>query len=63
MSRNEDYIKAAFAIYEEALNAILQHSSKKVNPDLFDKLMGLNARHLIDNLDKALVLFKDKEKE
>lgn len=62
MLRNEDYIKAAFVIYEEALNAILRHCSKKANPDLFDKLIGLNDRHLIDNLDKALVLFKDKEK-
>lgn len=63
MSRVNDYtnnIKAAFAIYDETLCAILHTNLQKMEPDVFRKLIELNLRHLFDNLDKALVLFKDK---
>lgn len=62
MTRNNDYIKAAFVIYNETISLILNNVTMKRDPELFAKLIQLNNEHLIENLNKALVLFKDKEK-
>lgn len=58
--KNNDYIQEAFTIYEQLGHAILNANIQKRDTDLYDKLIALNNRHLIDNLDKALYLFKDK---
>lgn len=62
MTKNSDYIKAAFIIYKETIGWITIHVNNKMDPELFAKLKKLNNKHLIENLDKALVLFKEEKK-
>ena len=62
MTKNSDYIKAAFIIYEQTIGWITSNVSNKIDPELFAKLIELNNKHLIENLDKALVLFKEEKK-
>lgn len=61
MKVQNNNVKAIFEIYNETLNEILNTDIMKRHPELFAKLIELNNKHLIENLDKALVLFKDKE--
>lgn len=63
MSRDNDYIKSVFAVYKETINEIVANTDiMKRDPELFAKLIELNNKHLIENLDKALVLFKEENK-
>lgn len=61
MTKNSDYIKATFIIYEQTLNRIISYVNQKGDSELFAKLIELNNKHLIENLDKALVLFKEEK--
>lgn len=62
MSRNSEFISEAFDIYNEALNTIILSEPIKKQEELFANLIELNNKHLIDNLDKALKLFKEEVK-
>lgn len=55
-------IKAVFEIYKETLNEILNADIIKRHPELFAQLIELNNKHLIENLDKSLVMFKEENK-
>lgn len=62
MSKNSEYIKEAFNIYEETLDELITSKVLKKQDELFANLIELNNEHLIDNLDKALRLFKEEDK-
>ena len=62
MSKNSQYIKEVFNIYDETLNTIILSDPIKKQEELFANLIELNNKHLIDNLDKALRLFKEEVK-
>ena len=59
--QNND-VKAVFEIYKDTLNEILNTDLMKRQPELFAQLIELNNKHLIENLDKALVIFKEENK-
>lgn len=62
MSRNKEYIQEAFDIFNETFDKLIFSDRLKHDKELFAKLMELNIEHLIDNLDKALKLFKEEVK-
>lgn len=62
MSRNREYIEEAFDIYYEALGRAVETGMNKRDKIFFDEFMKLNNKHLLDNLDKAMVLFKEEAK-
>jgi len=62
MSKNSEYIMEAFNIYEETLSELITSKELKNQVELFNNLIELNNKHLIDNLDKALRLFKEEDK-
>lgn len=59
MSRNNNAIKEAFDIYNEVIGMALQSSFMPRESELFGNVIALNEKHLLANLDKALVLFKE----
>lgn len=62
MSRNSEFIKEAFNIYYETFDELIFSDRIKRQEVLFANLIELNNKHLIDNLDKALRLFKEEVK-
>lgn len=55
MSRNNEYIKESFSMFYEAMDAIRNWKDQELRA----KITELNIKHLLDNLDKSLVQFKD----
>jgi hypothetical protein len=51
MTRNEEYIQNAFNIFYKLMDQI----HKWGDSDLKNNIMELNKKHLLSNLDKALV--------
>lgn len=51
MSRNKEYIQNAFSMFYEVMDQI--HSWKE--SELKGNIIELNTKHLLSNLDKALV--------
>lgn len=62
MSRNSEFIKEAFNIYYETFDELKLSDRIKRQEVLFANLIELNNKHLYDNLDKALRLFKEEVK-
>ena len=58
MSNNE-YVEESFNIFYKAMDCI--HGWKE--SELKAKITELNIKHLLDNLDKSLVQFKDMKNE
>lgn len=59
MKENKEYIKESFSIFYEVMDSI--HGWKE--SELKAKIIELNIKHLLDNLDKSLVQFKDMKNE
>ena len=59
MSRNNEYIKESFSMFYEAMDAIRNWKDQELRA----KIIELNIKHLLDNLDKSLVQFKDMKNE
>ena len=59
MSRNNEYIKESFSMFYEAMDAIRNWKDQELRA----KITELNIKHLLDNLDKSLVQFKDMKNE
>ena len=57
-NRNREYIMKAFEIYNLTMEIALE-VNRKAQQELFNKLIELNNKHLIENLDKALNLSTD----
>lgn len=51
MSRNESYIQNAFNMFYKVMDTMNNWGES----DLKDNIIELNKKHLLDNLDKALV--------
>lgn len=59
MSRNSKYINEAFSIFDEVNDIV----SKWKEGELKRNITELNIKHLLDNLDKALVQVNEDEEE
>lgn len=59
MTRNKEYIQNAFSMFYEVMDQI--HSWKE--SELKGNIIELNTKHLLSNLDKALVQEFNKDTE
>lgn len=58
MSLNKEAIKESFEIFYEAMDNIRDWKES----ELKDKIIELNTKHLLDNLDKSLEQFNETDK-
>lgn len=59
MKGNNEHIEESFSIFYKVMDSI--HGWKE--SELKAKIIELNIKHLLDNLDKSLVQFKDMKNE
>lgn len=59
MTRNEEYIQKAFVAFYKVADATDNWSDS----DLKNNIVELNKKHLLENLDKALVLVTEEDVE
>lgn len=58
MSRNKEYIQESFEIFFE----VMEKLDGWKESELRAKIIELNTKHLLDNLDKSLIQFKESDK-
>ena len=58
MSRNKEDIKESFELFFE----VMEKLDGWKESELRAKIIELNTKHLLDNLDKSLIQFKESDK-